>query len=85
MKGKLDGYAFRVPVPTGSATDLTFEASRETASVDDQRDRQSRRRRPAEGLPAVCSDPIVSSDIVGDSHSCIFDSGLTKVSASWSR
>jgi len=79
LKGKLDGYALRVPVPTGSATDLTFVASRET-SVDEV---NAIVRAAAEGALAgvlrYTEDPIVSSDIVTDPASCIFDAGLTKV------
>jgi len=79
LKGKLDGYALRVPVPTGSATDLTFEASRETGVEEVNEIAKAAADGPMKGYLRYCSDPIVSSDIVGDSHSCIFDSGLTKV------
>jgi glyceraldehyde 3-phosphate dehydrogenase len=76
LKGKLDGYALRVPVPTGSATDLTFEAGRET-SVDEV---NAAVEKVADGRYLKYStDPIVSSDIVTDPASCIFDSPLTKV------
>jgi hypothetical protein len=75
LKGKLDGYALRVPVPTGSATDLTFEAGRET-SVEEVNAASRGRRRP---LLQYSTDPIVSSDIVTDPASCIFDAPLTKV------
>jgi len=76
LKGKLDGYAMRVPVPTGSATDLTFEASRET-SVDEVNEIV---RAAADGRYLKYStDPIVSTDIVTDPASCIFDAPLTKV------
>ena len=79
LKGKLDGYALRVPVPTGSATDLTFEASRATGVEEVNEITEAAADGPLKGYLRYCSDPIVSSDIVGDSHSCIFDSGLTKV------
>jgi glyceraldehyde 3-phosphate dehydrogenase len=79
LKGKLDGYALRVPVPTGSATDLTFEASRATGVDEVNEITKAAGDGPLKGYLRYCSDPIVSSDIVGDSHSCIFDSGLTKV------
>ncbi len=79
LKGKLDGYALRVPVPTGSATDLTFEASRATGVEEVNEITKAAADGPLKGYLRYCSDPIVSSDIVGDSHSCIFDSGLTKV------
>ncbi len=79
LKGKLDGFALRVPTPTGSATDLTFEAGRET-SVDEVNELV---RVAAEGeigrYLRYSTDPIVSSDIVTDPASCIFDAPLTKV------
>jgi len=76
LKGKLDGYALRVPTPTGSLTDLSFEASRET-SVDEVNEIV---RAAADGrILRYSTDPIVSSDIVTDPASCIFDAPLTKV------
>jgi glyceraldehyde 3-phosphate dehydrogenase len=76
LKGKLDGYALRVPTPTGSATDLTFEAGRET-SVEEVNEAI---RKAADGRFLRYSEaPIVSSDIVTDPASCIFDAPLTKV------
>ena len=76
LKGKLDGYAMRVPVPTGSATDLTFEASRET-SVDEVNEIV---KAASDGRYLKYStDPLVSTDIVTDPASCIFDAPLTKV------
>ncbi len=79
LKGKLDGYALRVPVPTGSATDLTFEASRET-SVDEVNEivRAAAADGPLKGFLRYSTDPIVSTDIVTDPASCIFDAPLTK-------
>jgi len=79
LKGKLDGYALRVPVPTGSATDLTFEAPRETSVEEINSIMQAAADGPLKGYLHYCDDPIVSSDIVTDPASCIFDSGLTKV------
>jgi glyceraldehyde 3-phosphate dehydrogenase len=79
LKGKLDGYALRVPVPTGSATDLTFEAARETTVAEVNEIVKAAADGPLKGYLLYSSDPIVSSDIVTDPHSCIFDSGLTKV------
>ena len=80
LKGKLDGYAIRVPVPTGSATDLTATLSRE---VTVEEVNAAYKAAAAEGKLAgyltYTEDPIVSSDIVGDPASSIFDSGLTKV------
>jgi glyceraldehyde 3-phosphate dehydrogenase len=79
LVGKLDGYALRVPVPTGSITDLTVE-TRAGLTVDDI---NAAYREAAsgslKGLLSYTEDPLVSSDIVSDPHSCIFDSGLTKV------
>jgi len=76
LKGKLDGYALRVPVPTGSATDLTVEVSRET-TVEEVNAAMEKR---ADGVYLKYStDPLVSTDIVTDPASCIFDAPLTKV------
>ena len=76
LKGKLDGFALRVPVPTGSATDLTFEAGRET-SVEEV---NAAVKAVADGrYLRYSTDPLVSSDIVTDPASCIFDAPLTKV------
>ncbi|GFG76104.1 type I glyceraldehyde-3-phosphate dehydrogenase [Mycobacterium botniense] len=79
LNGKLDGYALRVPVPTGSVTDLTAELSR-PAGVDEV---NAAFRAAAEGalkgILKYYDAPIVSSDIVTDPHSSIFDAGLTKV------
>ncbi|KRA89455.1 glyceraldehyde-3-phosphate dehydrogenase [Nocardioides sp. Root682] len=76
LKGKLDGYALRVPTPTGSLTDLTFEAARET-TVEEV---NAIVKAAADGrFLRYSTDPIVSSDIVTDPASCIFDAPLTKV------
>jgi len=79
LKGKLDGYALRVPVPTGSATDLTFEASRETSADEVNAAVKAAADGEMKGIIRYTEDPIVSSDIVTDPASCIFDAGLTKV------
>jgi glyceraldehyde 3-phosphate dehydrogenase len=79
LKGKLDGYALRVPVPTGSATDLTFEAGRETTAEEVNAVVKAAADSSMKGYLMYTEDEIVSSDIVTDPHSCIFDSGLTKV------
>jgi glyceraldehyde 3-phosphate dehydrogenase len=80
LKGKLDGYAIRVPVPTGSATDLTVTVSRETTVAEVNAALKSASETEAlRGLLTYTDEPIVSSDIVGDPASSIFDSGLTKV------
>ena len=79
LKGKLDGYALRVPTPTGSATDLTFEAGRETSVDEVNAIVKAAAEGTLKGFLKYTEDPIVSADIVTDPHSCIFDSGLTKV------
>jgi glyceraldehyde 3-phosphate dehydrogenase len=79
LKGKLDGYALRVPVPTGSVTDLTAELTK-PASVDDINAAfKAAAEGRLKGILKYYDVPIVSSDIVTDPHSSIFDSGLTKV------
>ncbi|MGY4768536.1 type I glyceraldehyde-3-phosphate dehydrogenase [Kribbella sp. CWNU-51] len=79
LKGKLDGYAIRVPVPTGSATDLTFEAARETSVQEVNEIVKAAAEGGLRGYLRYSTDPIVSSDIVTDPASCIFDAPLTKV------
>ena len=69
----------RVPVPTGSATDLTFEAGRETTVEEVNAAVKAAAEGPMKGFLKYTEDPIVSSDIVTDPSSCIFDAGLTKV------
>ena len=80
LKGKLDGYALRVPIPTGSATDLTVTLSRETTVAEVNAAVKAAAEGPMKGYLTYTEDPIVSSDIVTDPSSCIFDAGLTKVS-----
>ncbi len=79
LKGKLDGYALRVPIPTGSATDLTCTVGRETTADEVNAAMKAAAEGPLKGILSYTEDPIVSSDIVTDPHSCIFDAGLTKV------
>jgi len=79
LKGKLDGYALRVPVITGSATDLTVTVSRGTSVEEVNAAYQAAADGGLKGYLSYADDPIVSSDIVTDPASCIFDSGLTKV------
>jgi glyceraldehyde 3-phosphate dehydrogenase len=80
LKGKLDGYALRVPVPTGSATDLTVTVGRDV-TVDEVKDayKAAAAEGALKGYLTYTEDEIVSTDIVTDPASCIFDSGLTKV------
>ncbi|GAA0243990.1 type I glyceraldehyde-3-phosphate dehydrogenase [Cryptosporangium japonicum] len=79
LKGKLDGYALRVPIPTGSATDLTVELGRDATVEEINAAYQAAANGPLKGYLSYNSDPIVSSDIVTDPASCIYDAPLTKV------
>jgi glyceraldehyde 3-phosphate dehydrogenase len=79
LKGKLDGYALRVPTPTGSATDLTFEAGKETTVEEVNAAVKAAAEGPLKGILVYTEDEIVSKDIETDPASCIFDAGLTKV------
>jgi glyceraldehyde 3-phosphate dehydrogenase len=79
LVGKLDGYALRVPVVTGSITDLTVTASRPVTVAEVNAAYKAAAEGPLKGILSYTEDPIVSSDIVGDPHSSIFDAGLTKV------
>ena len=79
LKGKLDGYAMRVPVPTGSATDLTVELEREVTKAEVNAAMKKWADGPLKGFLSYTEDPIVSSDIVTDPASCIFDASLTIV------
>ncbi len=77
LKGKLDGYAMRVPLPTGSATDLTVNLSKEAPADQINAAMKAAAEGPLKGILRYTEDPIVSSDIVTDPASCIFDAGLT--------
>jgi glyceraldehyde 3-phosphate dehydrogenase len=79
LKGKLDGYALRVPVPTGSATDLTVELSKEVSVAEINAALKKASEGSLKGYLTYTEDPIVSADIVTDPSSCILDAGLTKV------
>ena len=79
LKGKLDGYALRVPVPTGSVTDLTVELQKPGTVEEINAALKAAAEGPMKGILRYYDAPIVSSDIVTDPHSSIFDSGLTKV------
>ncbi len=79
LQGKLDGFALRVPVPTGSITDLTLTTK---ANVDLETVKAAYKEAaegPLKGILMYSDDPLVSSDIVGDPHSSVFDSGLLRV------
>ncbi len=77
LKGKLDGYSMRVPLPTGSATDLTVQLSREVSSDEVNAALKAAADGPLKGILDYTEDPIVSSDIVTDPASCIIDAQLT--------
>jgi len=79
LKGKFDGLAVRVPTPTGSLTDLTFEASKDVTVEEIQAAVREAAEGPLKGILKYTEDPIVSTDIVGDPHSSIFDATETKV------
>jgi glyceraldehyde 3-phosphate dehydrogenase len=79
LKGKLDGFAVRVPVPTGSVVDLTFDAQKEVTVESVNAAMKEAAEGAMKGIVKYTEDPIVSSDIQGDSISTIFDAPLTKV------
>ena len=79
LKGKLDGFALRVPVPTGSATDLTVELAKEVTAAEINAALKKAAEGSLKGYLTYTEDPIVSADIVTDPSSCILDAGLTKV------
>ena len=79
LNGKLDGYAVRVPVPTGSATDLTVTVRGTPSAAEVNAAYRAAADGALKGYLTYTDEPLVSSDIVGDPASCIFDSGLTKV------
>jgi len=79
LKGKLDGFALRVPVPTGSATDLTVTLARSATKDEINAAMKAAAEGPLKGYLSYTEDPIVSSDIVTDPASCIFDASLTNV------
>jgi glyceraldehyde 3-phosphate dehydrogenase len=78
LEGKLDGFALRVPIPTGSATDLTVTLSRDTTTAEVNAAFKAAAEGPLKGYLTYTEDEIVSSDIDPDPSSCIFDSKLTK-------
>lgn len=77
LAGKLDGLAVRVPTPTGSITDLTATLGRDVTADEVNAAMKSAADGAMKGVLEFSEDPLVSVDIVGNSHSCIFDSGLT--------
>ena len=80
LKGKLDGIAMRVPVPDGSTVDLVAELARPaTVQSVNAAMKEAASRPPLKGILGYCQDPIVSSDIIQDTHSATFDALLTRV------
>ena len=79
LAGRLDGIAMRVPVPDGSVVDLTVEVERDTDVEEINAAMRAAAEGPMKDILAYCDEPIVSSDIIGNSHSSIFDAGLTQV------
>ncbi len=79
LKGKLDGFSVRVPVPDGSITDLTAELSQDVTVELINSAMKTAADGPMKGILEYTEDPIVSVDIIGNNHSCVFDSGLTMV------
>jgi len=79
LKGKLDGFALRIPVPVGSAVDLTFTASKEVTVEEVNAAVKAAAEGPLKGFLEYTEDPIVSTDIVTNPASSIFDAGLTRV------
>ena len=77
LKGKLDGFAMRVPVPTGSVTDLTVQLEREATKEEINAAFKTAAGGSLKGYLEYTEDPIVSSDIVSSPASCTFDAGLT--------
>jgi glyceraldehyde 3-phosphate dehydrogenase len=78
LKGKLNGYAIRVPVPDGSITDLTAILNREVTVDEINAAMKAASETFLKGIMEYSDEPLVSSDIIGNPHSCIFDSKLTQ-------
>jgi glyceraldehyde 3-phosphate dehydrogenase len=77
LKGKIDGVAVRVPVPTGSITDFVVTVGRDVTTEEINEAYRAAAAGPLTGILLFSDDPLVSSDIVGNAHSCIYDSKLT--------
>jgi glyceraldehyde 3-phosphate dehydrogenase len=85
MKGKLNGYAVRVPVPDGSLTDLSVILSKETTKEEINAAMKKAAENELKGIMEFSDEPLVSSDIVGNPHSVIFDSQLTDVNGNFAK
>jgi len=79
LAGRLDGMAMRVPIPDGSVVDLVAELQSEVTAEEVNEAVRKAATGPMEGILEFCEEPIVSSDIIGNPHSCIFDAALTQV------
>ncbi|HNW72993.1 MAG: type I glyceraldehyde-3-phosphate dehydrogenase [Bacteroidales bacterium] len=79
LEGKMDGFAVRVPTPDGSLVDLTCELNREVTKDEIHAAMKAAAEGPMKGVLEYLDEPLVSCDIIGNTHSSIFDSGLTKV------
>ena len=79
LSGKLDGMAMRVPTPDGSIVDLTCELEKPTTKEEINAAMKNAAETSLKGIMEYCTDPIVSVDIIGNKHSCIFDSKLTQL------
>jgi len=79
LKGKMDGFALRVPTPDGSIVDLTCELSKEVSKDEVNQALKEAADGPMNGILEYCEDPLVSTDIIGNSHSSVVDSLLTQV------
>ena len=79
LKGRLDGFALRVPTPDGSVVDLTVELEKNVTKDEINQAMQQAAQGPMKGILEYCEDPIVSTDIIGNTHSSVFDSEMTQV------
>lgn len=79
LKGKLDGFAMRVPTPDGSVVDLTAELDKEVTKEDINAAIKEAAEGDMKGILEYCTDPVVSTDIIGNTHSSVFDSLMTQV------
>ena len=79
LNGKLDGFAMRVPVPDGSIVDFVAELKKDVTKEEVNAAMKAASDGPMKGVLEYCTDPIVSTDVIGNSHSCVFDADLTAV------
>ncbi|MFY7787031.1 MAG: type I glyceraldehyde-3-phosphate dehydrogenase, partial [Thermoflexibacteraceae bacterium] len=83
LKGKLDGTAIRVPTPTGSLTDLGVILKKAATKEEINAAMKAAAEGAMKGVLEYCTDPIVSADIVGNTHSCIFDADMTTANGNY--